>query len=236
MTDVILWDWDNTLVDTFDVIWHAQNDMRQRYGLPAFTKEQSKMAMNKSGRNLIADWVGVENAAEARKYYLSCYAHYSRDLELKENARSLLNWTKDSGFYNILASNKEGALLRKEVERLSVLDAFDRLIGAGVAAEDKPSKIFTDEAIKGLHVDRIISIGDGASDVKMGHNYENGVSILVFTNPKSKEFENNCPDYAAVDLDACQRILEGFIPPHRTLTYGRVPPALMNRIKEERSR
>ena len=231
--NVILWDWDNTLADTFDVIWRAQNDMRRRYGLPAFTKEESKMAMNKSGRNLIADWVGAENAAEARKYYLSCYAHHSQNLKLKEYARELLDWTQANGFFNILASNKDGSVLRKEMERLSLSGAFERFFGAGIAPEDKPSKIFTDVALQGLRPVKIISIGDGVADVKMGHNYANGVSILVFTDPQSKEFKDNRPDYVAADLKDCQRVLEGFVPPCRTLSYGRVPPALMmNRIKE----
>ena len=62
-------------------------------------------------------------------------------------------------------------------------------------------------AVKNL----IVSIGDGLSDVKMAHNYPNGISILVFTNPNGSEFEKEKPDYIARDLSNCKTILEKLI-------------------------
>ena len=53
MSKIILWDWDNTLADTFGAILVAQNVMRQAYNLSPWTKEEAKIAMNSSGRNLI---------------------------------------------------------------------------------------------------------------------------------------------------------------------------------------
>lgn len=207
MAKVILWDWDNTLVDTFDAIWHAQNDMRVHFGLDTWTKEEAKKAMNLSGRNLIKNLVGEEKAKEARAFYLQQYAKNACHLKLKSGAVDLLDYAKANGFVNILASNKAKDILSNEVKQMGISDKFDRMIGAEEASEDKPSKIFTDKAVEGLDVDLLISIGDGLSDVKMAHNYPDGVAVLVFTDANSGEFENQKPDYCAADLKACKKVL-----------------------------
>lgn len=198
---LILWDWDNTLIDTFEAIYAAQNDTRVHYGLPKWTREESKKAMNTSGRNLIRDVFGEERAAEARAYFLACYERHAAEIQLKEGAMDILAFTKAKGFINVLASNKAGPILRNEAQTLGIFTYFDRVIGAEDTPCDKPSMAFTDAAIDGFMFDNIVSIGDGKSDIQMAHNYEGGVGILVWTNPKTAEFEHIKPDYAFGTLD-----------------------------------
>ena len=217
---IILWDWDNTLVDTFEAIWCAQNDMRVHYGLPEWSKEEAKKAMNKSGRNLIKDLVGEDKAKEARIYYLRSYAKNIGHLKLKESAVELLEYTHRLGYINILASNKAKNILLDEAKELGVLSQFDKIIGAEEAAEDKPSKIFTDKAMEDWKEKAlIVSIGDGLSDVKMAHNYPDGISILVFTNPNGSEFESEKPDYSAANLASCKTILKDLTQGQKVITH-----------------
>ena len=205
---IIFWDWDNTLADTFGAIWSALNDVRIHYGFDLLTKDDVKLAMNKSGKNLIRDLLAEDKAEEAKAYYLQSYTEYSKNLHLKEGAPAILEFAKSLGFVNILASNKTTQILQNEVNRFGLTKIFDKVIGAGTAKEDKPSKIFTDTALEGFEPEIILSIGDGVADIKMGHNYENGCSVLVFTDPKSSEFKDNIPDYVAVDFAACQKIIK----------------------------
>lgn len=208
MSKVILWDWDNTLADTFGAIFAAQNDARVQYGMTPWTKEESKAAMNTSGRNLIKDVFGADKATEVRAYFLSRYAEHADALELKAGAKEILQTAKELGFVNILASNKAGPILRNEVSAMGVADYFDRLIGAEEAEEDKPSKIFTDTALAGIEADKIISIGDGKADIQMAHNYAGGIGILVWTNPNGVEFAEIKPDYAVENLEKASEILK----------------------------
>ena len=208
MSKVILWDWDNTLADTFGAIFAAQNDARVQYGMTPWTKEESKAAMNTSGRNLIKDVFGADKATEVRAYFLSRYAEHADALELKAGAKEILQTAKELGFVNILASNKAGPILRNEVSAMGVADYFDRLIGAEEAEEDKPSKIFTDTALAGIEADMIISIGDGKADIQMAHNYVGGIGILVWTNPNGVEFAEIKPDYAVENLEKASEILK----------------------------
>lgn len=208
MQTVILWDWDNTLVDTFGAILSAQNAMRRFYGMPVWTKEESKAAMNISGRNLIRDLVGEERAKEARQIYLKAYTQNVGAINLKPGAIDVLEKIKSLGHINILASNKAGSILRNEAHTLNVDHYFNRIIGAEDTPNDKPSKSFTDAALEGFTYEKILSIGDGKADIKMGHNYQNGYGILVWTNPNTPEFEIEKPDYAFADLLSVALFLE----------------------------
>ncbi|MBR4932803.1 MAG: HAD family hydrolase [Alphaproteobacteria bacterium] len=205
---IILWDWDNTLVDTFNAILSAQNVMRHTYGLPSWTKEEAKTAMNTSGRNLIKDIVGAEKASEARAVYLKAYAQSAAEITLKPYAIDALEKAKSLGYINILASNKAGSILRNEAHTLNVDSYFDRIIGAEDTPCDKPSKSFTDSAIAGFDAEQIISIGDGKADITMGHNYTNGTGLLVWTDPTTTEFNEIKPDASFTDLQTLSGYLE----------------------------
>ncbi len=204
----ILWDWDNTLVDTFGAILSAQNVMRRFYGMPTWTKNEAKAAMNTSGRNLIRDLVGEERAQEARQIYLKAYTQNATAINLKPGAIDVLEKAKSLGYINILASNKAGSILRNEVHTLNMDHYFDRIIGAEDTPNDKPSKSFTDAALAGFSYQEVLSIGDGKADIKMGHNYENGYGILVWTDPNTPEFQDDKPDYAFADLQSIAIFLE----------------------------
>lgn len=207
MQKLILWDWDNTLVDTFGAILAAQNVMRQAYNLSPWTKDEAKIAMNTSGRNLIADLVGAENAVEARKIFLKAYGESAAEISLKSGAQEVMQYAKEKGYINVLASNKAGPILRNEVETLGMTSFFDKIVGAEDFDYDKPSKEFTDSAIQGYEPEKIYSIGDGKADILMGHNYTNGQGILVWTNPNTPEFEKIKPDVAVDSLLKLKEIL-----------------------------
>ena len=207
MTKLILWDWDNTLVDTFGAILAAQNVMRQAYNLEPWTADDAKIAMNTSGRNLIANLVGAENAVEARKIFLAAYEKSAAEITLKDGAQEIMQYAKDKGYINVLASNKAGNILRNEVETLGMTSFFYKIVGAEDFDNDKPSKEFTDSAIQGYTPNEIYSIGDGKADISMGHNYSNGKGILVWTNPNTPEFESIKPDIAVDSLSKLKDVL-----------------------------
>ena len=123
-------------------------------------------------------------------------------------AKEILKWTKEKGFINILASNKHYLVLRKEAEVSGLIDFFDDICGAEQFSENKPSKVFTDNALKNFKdFDALFVIGDGVSDIKMAHNYPTGKAFLVGTDPKTKEFEKNQPDFSVKNLLEIKNIL-----------------------------
>ena len=193
---VILWDWDNTLADTIDPLMQAYNATLKDYNRSPITREQMKAYMNFAGRQLFLDLFPDKNFDEVRSIYLKHYQENAFKLKLFSGAKEILKWTKEHGFINILASNKHFLVLRCEAELSGVADSFFDICGAEQFPENKPSKVFTDAALgKYKNFDELFVVGDGVSDVKMAHNYPNGKAILVGTDPKTKEFQDNPPDF-----------------------------------------
>ncbi len=185
MQQVILWDWDNTLADTFPPIFQSQNQTRQHFGLPLWTEEESRQSMNHSGRSLFQNVFGRNDPQTVKEVYLRFYRQHQEKISLKPDAEKVLRFFKEKGFVNILASNKNKDLLKKEVTSLGVLSLFDKIVGAEECCEDKPSKIFTDYALMGLNPDQIWVVGDSAADMQMAKNYTNARGILVGSGVKN---------------------------------------------------
>ena len=205
---VILWDWDNTLADTIEPLKEAFNATFRYYNMPTITREQMKIFMNSAGSQLFLKLFPKHDLNEVRKIYLKNYQENIFHLTLMPGVKEVLKWTKENQFINILASNKHYLVLRKEAEISGMDKFFDTICGAEQFSENKPSKVFTDNALKNYSdFDQLWAIGDGVSDIKMAHNYPGGKAILVGTDPKAKEFAENPPDFWAKDLSEIQKIL-----------------------------
>ena len=207
--NVILWDWDNTLADTIEPLMHAFNETLKHYQLPIITREQMKSNMNSSSSQLFVKLFPNCDLNEVRQIYLKHYKENIFNLRLLMGAKEALKWTKEKGFINVLASNKHYLILQKEAESSGLIDYFDEICGADQFSENKPSKVFTDAALeKFKNYHQLYVIGDGLSDILMARNYEDGKAILVGTDPQSKEFENNQPDFSVKDLSKISEILD----------------------------
>ena len=204
---VILWDWDNTLADTIEPLKEAFNATFKNYNMPTISREQMKIFMNSAGSQLLLQLFPDFDLNEVRQVYLQNYQKNVFNIQLLDGAKETVRWTKEKGFINILASNKHYLILRKEVENSGMSPFFDEICGAEQFPENKPSKVFTDSALKNYSdYTALWAIGDGVSDIKMAHNYVDGKAILVGSDPKAKEFSDNPPDFWVKNLKEIQKI------------------------------
>jgi phosphoglycolate phosphatase len=133
---VLLYDWDNTLVDAWVGITAALNLVFTRFDLPPWSVEDARARVRLSFRESFpllfgADW------EQARDIFLA---------ELR--ARHLRHVTPMPGAAEALAaggawpqgvvSNKGGTFLRAEVQHLGWARHFRAVVGAGDAPADKP--------------------------------------------------------------------------------------------------
>ncbi len=110
---VIIWDWDNTLVDTFEVIYRALNDLSSHYARPAVTLQETLSIIGNSGRKYLFEHYGLQ-MQEASDYYWQCYMKNAHHIRPIKGADGLLKRTQERGFVNVVVSNKLGSILRKE--------------------------------------------------------------------------------------------------------------------------
>lgn len=137
----ILFDWDNTLVDTWRVAYDSLNSSLKALGRKTFTQEefwkQPHLSLKDSSRDLFGDYF-----AEGEKlFYESVKRIHLKELLTLKGAETLLKDLKTRNLYMGVVSNKEGLLLRKEVEHLGWKDFFHQVVGSRDAEEDKPSHL-----------------------------------------------------------------------------------------------
>ncbi len=165
----VLFDWDNTLVDSWGTIHDALVVTFEAMGHRPWTMDETKERVRHSLREAFPRLFGAR-WEEARQLYLDTFTaiHLER-LAAMEGAAGLLSDFARSGLYLAIVSNKTGRLLRREVEHLGWTGYFKRVIGAGDAAVDKPDAAPIRLALEGSGIAcgrDVWYIGDTALDME----------------------------------------------------------------------
>jgi phosphoglycolate phosphatase len=133
----ILFDWDNTLVDTWPLIHRALNMTLRHMGHPEWSLEKVKSDVKKSMRDSFPDLFGPR-WEEAGEHYLNSYKSlHLTHLEPLPGAEDMLRAIPDDIFVGVV-SNKRGPTLRQELAHLGWKELFDVAIGSDDAERDKP--------------------------------------------------------------------------------------------------
>ena len=135
----VIFDWDNTLVETWPAIHAALARTFERYGLTPWTFEETKRRVRKSMRESFPPLFG-ERWEEAGAFFKESFTAIHLDfLKPAPGAKDMLMALKARGIYLGVVSNKNGDVLRQEAVHLGWQDYFGRIVGAFDAPRDKPA-------------------------------------------------------------------------------------------------
>jgi len=164
----LVFDWDNTLVDSWTTIHEALVLTFAAMGHEPWTIEETKLRVRRSLRDAFPALFGAR-WEEARKLYLDHFTaiHLER-LTPISGAAELLKEAQTAGLRLAVLSNKTGRILRREAEHLGWSDYFARLVGAGDASADKPDPAAMRLALEGSGIDpgEVWYVGDTALDME----------------------------------------------------------------------
>ena len=169
----ILFDWDNTLVDTWPTIHEALNHTLREMKHPEWSLEQVKSSVKKSMRDAFPAMFGDEweKAADIYQgYYRSIHLN---NLQGLPHAEELLQFVRGLPLFVAVVSNKKGDNLRKEVAHIGWGHYFDTVVGAADAERDKPHPDPVHLALKGTDIepgDHVWFIGDTVIDLECAAN------------------------------------------------------------------
>jgi phosphoglycolate phosphatase len=170
----VIFDWDNTLVDSWGAIAEAINYVRARYGLPTWDMEGIMANCTRSARESFPDWFGDQWQIAWEDYYAYFDKVRTRiGIHPISGAVELLVWLKAQGIPALVVSNKSGDYLRQEAAQLGWEPYFAAIVGAHDAVRDKPAREHADHALglAGLIAGRdIFFIGDSESDISCARN------------------------------------------------------------------
>ncbi len=170
----ILFDWDNTLANTWPVIHAALSDTLSMMGHAPWPIEKTKNTIHRSMRDYFPELFGAD-WEKAGTFYQQSYRRFRTEmLEPLPEAGTLLELLlKDHSIYVAVVSNKIGTSLREEISHLSWGHYFSKAIGAQDADDDKPAVAPVRLALEGSGVVSgrdVWFIGDSVSDMECAHN------------------------------------------------------------------
>lgn len=210
----ILFDWDNTLVDSWATIHEALNHLMRAMAMPEWSLAETKANVRLSLRVAFPPLFGARWEA-ARDIYLARFREIHLDrLTALPGREAMLRRLAREGFYLAVVSNKTGELLRREVARLGWSDLFGSVVGAGDAAADKPEAAPVRLALAPSGVaagDEVWFVGDTAVDIECALN--SGCVAVLLGDVGSEEFAHYRPHLSFTDGAGLFRRLEGLRSP-----------------------
>lgn len=198
----VLFDWDNTLVDSWASIHHALQQTLAEMGHAPWTLEESKARVRLSLRDSFPVLFGAR-WEEARQIYMEAFeAIHLERLAALSGVVELLDHLQGAGFYLAVVSNKTGRVLRREAEHLGWSRYFARLVGATDAAADKPDAAPIRLALEGSGIAAgplVWYVGDTALDIECALNAGCLPVLLGPARPDDAEFSRYKPHLAFDD-------------------------------------
>ena len=206
----IIFDWDNTLVDSWATIHQALNVVMAAMREPPWSLQQTKQRVRLSLRESFPRLFG-ERWAEARQIYLEAFrAIHLEHLRPLPGRRELLERFVARRVFLGVVSNKTGSLLRREVAELDWTRFFGSIVGAGDAAVDKPDPAPVALALQPSGVgggEQVWLVGDTGVDIECAYN-SGCVPILLGAALSETEPGRAAPRWVCPDAEALYRLFE----------------------------
>lgn len=177
----LLFDWDNTIVDTHDIIFAALNKTLINCG-----KEPIKNYLAGKSREDYFKQLFGENWEEINKLFKNNLATESFEkLIFFPDIIPLLQNLKKDNIFTAVISNKIGPLLRKEVDYFHLTKYFNTIIGAGDASSDKPSPAPVFLALNNRNIiinkENVYFVGDSLTDIECAKNSD--ITAILYRPP-----------------------------------------------------
>lgn len=210
----LIFDWDNTLVETWGVIHAALNKTLEAMGHPLWTMEETRSRVRSSAREAFPVMFG-ERAAEAMDiFYRSYECSHLEALNPRPGAEELLQaLARSDDYFLAVLSNKKGALLREEADHLGWSGLFHKVIGANDAEFDKPASEAVALVLEGSGLspaEDIWLVGD--TDIDMVCARRNGLNAVLLREkpPEPEEFAEAPPALHFPDCRSLMACLNAF--------------------------
>lgn len=191
--DLIIFDWDNTLIDAWPIILSSLNATFKEFGLKELSLAEAQKHAHRSMREEFPRIFGKQ-AADAASFLQTHYKNKRfENYQALDNAENTLKLIQNySQIICAIISNKNHISLGEEIAYLKWQEYFENFVGAGFAEYDKPHISSANKLFEILSFNpqdkKIWFIGDSMSDIKLAYNI-NALPILY------GEFDFDIPEF-----------------------------------------
>jgi phosphoglycolate phosphatase len=202
----VLFDWVNTLVDSWGTIHAALWETFTAMGVEPWSPEETRQRVRYSMRESFPPLFGDAWEEASRVFYEAFERLHIQHLAPQEGAGEMLAALQETGACLGVVSNKTGRYLRQEVETLDWDRYFHRLVGAGDAPRDKPAEDPVHLALSGSNVvagESVWFVGDAGVDMEIAYRTGCLPVLLQHTDVNETEFADFQP---AVRFHSCAEL------------------------------
>lgn len=201
--DLVLFDFDGTLADSYAAIAASVNHVRQRFQMPTMPVEEIKRFVGRGAHHLLSHTVPGVDGDTAFALYRE---HHPQVLlsgtELLEGARDVLHWLQNSGVGCGICSNKPVQFTRELVQGLGIATLFQVVLGPEDVVARKPAPDMVLEAMKrtARAPARTLYVGDMSVDIQTGRGAGVTVWCVATGSETWDEIEQASPDQLFRDM------------------------------------
>ncbi|WCR54267.1 MAG: Phosphoglycolate phosphatase [Wolbachia endosymbiont of Ctenocephalides orientis wCori] len=167
----VVFDWDNTLVDTHDNILNA---IDHTINLMGYSNKKADRNYHESRKCYMVGLFGDQWKKANKIYQQYLDDALLQNITLNHGVQEMLTVLKSKNVYLAIVSNKKNTNLREEVAYFKLDSYFNRVIGSGDAEEDKPSAtplLFAlEEYTLPINRENVFFIGDSVTDILCAQN------------------------------------------------------------------
>lgn len=207
----IIFDWDNTLIDSWAAIQDAQNFTLAYFGLKPWSLEEIRARVRGSMRDTFPAMFGERWREAGEVFYARFTEHHLETLRPLTGAEDMLVALRDAGVYLAVVSNKKGDYLRAEAARLGWGRFFGGIVGAFDAANDKPATDPVDLALANSGITPgpgVWFAGDTDIDLECARNAGCFPVLVREQAPQPGEFADHPPGLHVADCTALLKIVQ----------------------------
>ncbi len=174
---LVIFDFDGTLVDSADGIWHTANEMAKKYNLKIFKREFIEKALGTGMDNFFNDifpeQVKQLGLKEVARINLAIYdMMYKEGLKIYPNVKRTLKHLHSRGIKLAIASNKLKKYVTLISKELGIKEYFDIILGGEDVKRRKPDPFVVYYLMKKyvLKKEDVLFVGDSQYDVETAKN------------------------------------------------------------------
>lgn len=206
----VIFDWDNTLVDSWEIIHDAMNVTLERFGHAPWTLDETRARVRKSMRDSFPGLFGERWQEAADVFYERFHAIHVERLRPLPYAEEMLADLAAREIYLGLVSNKIGDTLRTEVRHLGWDRFFGGVVGATDAERDKPAVEPVRLALRAAGLEPgegVWFAGDSNIDLECARNAGCLAVLIRETPPAEGEFDDHPPHRHVADCRQFGRLV-----------------------------
>jgi phosphoglycolate phosphatase len=176
----IIFDFDGTLIDSYEAIAESLNHVRTSFSLPAFTVDEIRPMVGHGLEHLIASAIGPERVEEGVKLFRQSYAGLcERKTHMLPQVKETLDALDGRGYQMAVASNKPSYFARDIMKALEFDHLFVEVLGPNDVERPKPDPEMLEIIIMriGLSPEEVVYVGDMPLDVEVGRRA--GVAVYA---------------------------------------------------------